>query len=157
MLHIDIWGHYSLPSIHKHKYFLTIVDDHNRFTWVTLLKGNFKCNSITHSTIKKALSMKQVAYRALSKMLEWKGSINIFEILFKRNTTLKLIHDQISINLGFEPVPSQNNIGLEPETTQFELIPSQNNMGIEPITTLESIIQPITRKSTKTRKTPNYL
>ncbi|RDY14177.1 hypothetical protein CR513_00795, partial [Mucuna pruriens] len=32
MLHIDIWGPYSLPSIHGHKYFLTIVDDHSKST-----------------------------------------------------------------------------------------------------------------------------
>ena len=32
ILHIDIWGPCSKPSMHSHRYFLTIVDDHSRFT-----------------------------------------------------------------------------------------------------------------------------
>jgi len=35
---MDIWGPFSKVSIHGHKYFLTIVDDFSRFTWVVLLK-----------------------------------------------------------------------------------------------------------------------
>lgn len=38
LLHLDVWGPCSLPSIHTLKYFLTVVDDHTRFTWVVLLK-----------------------------------------------------------------------------------------------------------------------
>jgi hypothetical protein len=29
LLHLDIWGPYSVNSIHNHRYFLAIVDDHN--------------------------------------------------------------------------------------------------------------------------------
>ncbi|GAU15708.1 hypothetical protein TSUD_307180 [Trifolium subterraneum] len=39
LLHMDIWGPYSTATLHGHKYFLTIVDDFSRFTWVILLKG----------------------------------------------------------------------------------------------------------------------
>lgn len=46
MLHMDIWGPYSFHSIHKHKYFLTIVDYHSRFTWVCLLKGKFQVQTL---------------------------------------------------------------------------------------------------------------
>jgi hypothetical protein len=38
LLHFDIWGPLSTTSIHGHKYFLTIVDDHSRFVWIILLK-----------------------------------------------------------------------------------------------------------------------
>lgn len=41
LMHLDIWGPYSITSIHNHKYFLTIVDDLSRFTWIVLLKGKF--------------------------------------------------------------------------------------------------------------------
>jgi len=37
ILHVDIWGPYSIPSLHSHRYFLTIVDGHSRFTWVYLM------------------------------------------------------------------------------------------------------------------------
>jgi len=38
LIYVDVWGPYSLSSIHVHKYFLTIVDDYSRYTWVFPLK-----------------------------------------------------------------------------------------------------------------------
>jgi len=37
LVHIDIWGAYKVPAHGKYRYFLTIVDDHSRATWVYLL------------------------------------------------------------------------------------------------------------------------
>lgn len=42
LLHMDIWGPYSIPSIHVHRFFLTIVDDNNRFTWIFLMINKFE-------------------------------------------------------------------------------------------------------------------
>ena len=39
LVHMDIWGPFSKVSIHGEKYFLTIVDDYSRYTWVVLLKS----------------------------------------------------------------------------------------------------------------------
>ncbi|KAJ0452966.1 putative RNA-directed DNA polymerase [Helianthus annuus] len=38
LVHCDIWGKYHTPSFSGANYFLTIVDDHSRATWVFLLK-----------------------------------------------------------------------------------------------------------------------
>ncbi|XP_052726728.1 aldehyde dehydrogenase family 3 member F1-like isoform X1 [Vigna angularis] len=38
LIHVDIWGPLSISSIDGYKYFLTIVDDYSRFTWILLLK-----------------------------------------------------------------------------------------------------------------------
>jgi hypothetical protein len=38
ILHADLWGPYSTISLLGHKYFLTLVDDYSRFTWVIFLK-----------------------------------------------------------------------------------------------------------------------
>jgi hypothetical protein len=38
ILHADLWGPFSTISMLGHKYFLTLVDDHFRFTWVIFLK-----------------------------------------------------------------------------------------------------------------------
>ena len=38
LIHVDIWGPISTTSIDGYKYYLTIVDDYSRFTWVLLLK-----------------------------------------------------------------------------------------------------------------------
>ena len=34
LIHCDIWGSYKIASLSGAKYFLTIVDDYSRFTWV---------------------------------------------------------------------------------------------------------------------------
>ncbi|XP_049398958.1 uncharacterized protein LOC125862879 [Solanum stenotomum] len=38
MIHVDLWGPYNTPTIDGNKYFLTIVDDFSRMTWLFLLK-----------------------------------------------------------------------------------------------------------------------
>ena len=38
LVHVDIWGPYSVPSVNNHRYFLTILDDCSRFVWVKLMK-----------------------------------------------------------------------------------------------------------------------
>ncbi|GJV60549.1 cysteine-rich receptor-like protein kinase 8 [Tanacetum coccineum] len=38
LIHIDIWGPYKVPTNGKFRYFLTIVDDCSRGTWVYLLE-----------------------------------------------------------------------------------------------------------------------
>lgn len=40
LIHVDIWGPYSAPSLTKSSYMLTIVDDHSRATWTYLLQHN---------------------------------------------------------------------------------------------------------------------
>lgn len=37
LLHADLWGPFATESILVHKYFLTLVDDFSRFTWVVFL------------------------------------------------------------------------------------------------------------------------
>lgn len=38
LLHLDIWGLFRVPTVDGYKYFLTIVDDCTKVTWVYLLK-----------------------------------------------------------------------------------------------------------------------
>ncbi|XP_074293705.1 uncharacterized protein LOC141620839 [Silene latifolia] len=38
LVHIDVWGPYRKETRTKHKYFLTLVDDHSRTTWVYLMR-----------------------------------------------------------------------------------------------------------------------
>ena len=46
LLHMDIWGPCSKTSMHGHKYFLTIVDDHSRFTWIHLMHSKAETRDI---------------------------------------------------------------------------------------------------------------
>jgi len=36
---MDIWGPLNVHSLHGYKYFLTIVDDYSRYTWIHLMKS----------------------------------------------------------------------------------------------------------------------
>ncbi|GKE39007.1 retrovirus-related pol polyprotein from transposon TNT 1-94 [Tanacetum coccineum] len=38
LIHIDIWGPYKVPTNGKFRYFLTIVDDYSKGTWIYLLE-----------------------------------------------------------------------------------------------------------------------
>lgn len=38
LIHIDTWGPFAVPTVDGYKYFLTIVDDYSRATWVYLMK-----------------------------------------------------------------------------------------------------------------------
>ena len=49
IVHCDIWGPYSVPTVDGHKYFLTIVDDCTRSTWVYLMKSKFDTKSLLQS------------------------------------------------------------------------------------------------------------
>lgn len=37
LLHIDIWGLSGIPTVDGNRYFLTIVDDYSKYTWIFLL------------------------------------------------------------------------------------------------------------------------
>ncbi|XP_024965979.1 uncharacterized protein LOC112506192 [Cynara cardunculus var. scolymus] len=39
LVHLDTWEPFHLPDRNGHRYFLTLVDDHNRYTWVFLVKN----------------------------------------------------------------------------------------------------------------------
>ena len=45
MLHVDLWAAYSFPIDDGCNYFLTIVDDYTRFTWVYLMR--YKSQSLS--------------------------------------------------------------------------------------------------------------
>ncbi|CAN1157716.1 Retrovirus-related Pol polyprotein from transposon TNT 1-94 [Linum perenne] len=38
LIHVDIWGPTPQPSYDGHRYFLTIIDDYSRLTWLLLMK-----------------------------------------------------------------------------------------------------------------------
>jgi hypothetical protein len=46
IVHADIWGPFSEPSLNGSKYFLTIVDDHSRFTWVHLMHHKYQTRDL---------------------------------------------------------------------------------------------------------------
>ncbi|KAJ9554960.1 hypothetical protein OSB04_009574 [Centaurea solstitialis] len=46
LIHCDIWGNYGHASLSGAHYFLTVVDDYTRFTWIFLMKHKNETQSI---------------------------------------------------------------------------------------------------------------
>lgn len=46
LIHCDIWGPFKVPSSQGHRYFVTIVDDHSRYTWIYLLKQKYEVQQV---------------------------------------------------------------------------------------------------------------
>ena len=46
IIHCDIWGRYRHPSLFGAHYFLTIVDDYTRFTWIFLMRYKNEAQSL---------------------------------------------------------------------------------------------------------------
>jgi hypothetical protein len=65
LIHCDLWGPFSTKSISGSSYFLTIVDDHSRFTWIHLLDN--KSQTSTH--IQSFLTMVETQFNAKIKSL----------------------------------------------------------------------------------------
>nr|KYP50899.1 Retrovirus-related Pol polyprotein from transposon TNT 1-94 [Cajanus cajan] len=48
-IHADIWGPIFVMSIHGHSYFLAIVDDYSRHTWIYLLKNKVEVGHLNQA------------------------------------------------------------------------------------------------------------
>ena len=46
LIHSDVWGPYKDVSIHDHRWFIVLVDDCTRFTWVFLMKTKLEVSQI---------------------------------------------------------------------------------------------------------------
>ena len=51
LIHVDIWDPISVSSIDGYKYFLTIVDDYSKFTWILFLKNKTEVRSVLQDFI----------------------------------------------------------------------------------------------------------
>ena len=49
LIHVDIWGPYSTPSLNGSKYFFTVVDDFSRCTWTFLMSHKSDVSHLIHS------------------------------------------------------------------------------------------------------------
>lgn len=87
ILHADLWGPFSTISTLGHKYFLTLVDDCTRYTWVIFLKtkDQTKTSLISfiayienqfHTSLKFLRSNNGTEFLAVTKFISSKGIIH---------------------------------------------------------------------------------
>src|ERR1044072_2368362 len=65
LVHLDIWGPFRVHSIHNHRYFLTVVDDYSRFTWVVLLKNKGEVMNQVQKFIEMVATQFQVTVKSI--------------------------------------------------------------------------------------------
>lgn len=51
LIHMDTWDTFSIASMLGHKYFLGVVDDYSRHSYVFLMKNKFQTQSLVHSFV----------------------------------------------------------------------------------------------------------
>ncbi|KAL6126662.1 hypothetical protein ACLB2K_074708 [Fragaria x ananassa] len=51
LIHVDIWGGYRVPAISGAKFFLTIVDDYSRASWIFLMHAKSEARSLLQNFI----------------------------------------------------------------------------------------------------------
>ncbi|KAG7544005.1 Zinc finger CCHC-type [Arabidopsis thaliana x Arabidopsis arenosa] len=51
LIHLDVWGPFSVESVEGYRYFLTIVDDCTRVTWIYMLRNKSEVSTQFHAFI----------------------------------------------------------------------------------------------------------
>lgn len=65
LIHLDVWGPFSVDSIEGFRYFLTLVDDCTRFTWVYMLKQKSDVSVVFPAFITMIHTQFQVKIKAI--------------------------------------------------------------------------------------------
>ncbi|XP_061373503.1 uncharacterized protein LOC133315841 [Gastrolobium bilobum] len=142
LLHADIWGPYSVPSIHGYRYFLTLVDDFSKFTWVILMK--------TKSEVRTNIQ-NFVAY------IETQFNTNLKT--FRSDNGLEFIMPNF-FDSKDQPQPTEiSSFPIFLPNTDTDLFPiSSSNVNTDIIAPPASHVSPDhPRRSTRQRTQPHYL
>jgi len=107
LIHVDIWRPISIPSVHGHRYFLIVIDDYTRHTWISFIINKSETRTLLYNFVmyvknqldhniktirsdngKELFSMncminlvfyiKDLVLKPLNKILSWRGNINTF-------------------------------------------------------------------------------
>ena len=125
LLHMDLFGPVSTPSISGKKYTLVIVDEYSRFTWVFFLKAKSEAAEEIINFIKKA----EIKYKTPVRQLR---SDNGTEF---KNVTLNSFCDEKGISQCYSAArtPQQNGVAERRNRTLIEAARSMiAQAGIHP-------------------------
>ena len=65
LVHVDIWGPYSTPTLSSSKYFRTLVNDCNKCTWVYLMKHKSDASLLVRSFFNMILTQFKTSTKVL--------------------------------------------------------------------------------------------
>ena len=100
MIYIDTWGPYRVNSKNHQRYFLTVVDDHTRMTWIHLMKYK----SDAYVTLKTFINMARNQFDKQVKVVRSDNAVELDDKLCKPMfDTLGIIHQTSCVD-----TPEQN-------------------------------------------------
>lgn len=79
LIHIDIWGQFPIRTHNGHRFFLTIVEDFSRTTWVYLIKEK----SMAYDCLVKFLAMVKNYFDKTGKIIRSDNGGEFTSIKFK--------------------------------------------------------------------------
>ncbi|KAL2337821.1 hypothetical protein Fmac_012267 [Flemingia macrophylla] len=99
LIHMDIWGPLAISSIQDHKYFLTVVDDFTRHTWLFLMKSKHE----TRILVKNFITLVQTQFNKRIKILRTDNGLEFSMSSFYQD--LGIIHQTSCVE-----TPQQNAV-----------------------------------------------
>ena len=103
LLHADVWGPYKVETYNGFKYFLTLVDDYSRCTWVHLMKHKSSAFTVIQAFIKYVKNQFNINVKTIKIDNAFEmGSINEGIKFFQEQG---IIHKKSCLN-----TPQQNGI-----------------------------------------------
>lgn len=123
LLHLDIWGPFYVPTTDGYKYFLTIVDDCTRATWVYLLKDKSSVTTVfpafltlienQYNASVKAIRSDNAPELSFRSLLLSKGIIHYFSCAYtpQQNSVVERKHQHI-LNVA-RALLFQSNVPIE--------------------------------------------
>ncbi|XP_058757455.1 uncharacterized protein LOC131630718 [Vicia villosa] len=133
ILHADVWGPFSTVSMLGHRYFLTLVDDFSRYTWIVFLKTKNQ----TKDSIIQFMTYIETQFHTTLKCLR-NGSavfLNGFEIILRQlqKLTPKLHHSPSKFTSPQTSFPLYND---DPAVSHQS--PSSTDLSTYPDNTISS-------------------
>ncbi|KAI3515606.1 hypothetical protein L1887_14507 [Cichorium endivia] len=103
LIHIDVWGPYKHATHDGHKFFVTIVDDFSRYTWVTLITNKGSALFV----IKNFVKLIQTQFHKIVKVIR---SDNAYEVGSSQEGIQFFASEGILHQKSVPYVPQQNGI-----------------------------------------------
>lgn len=102
LLHCDIWGPYKVPTHNGKKFFVTIIDDFSRYTWVFLITS--KADTLV--VMKQFLTQVKNIFSTSVKTLRTDNGCDFFRHTFKELLCDLGIANQVT----YVYIPQQNGM-----------------------------------------------
>ncbi|XP_070013826.1 uncharacterized protein [Nicotiana sylvestris] len=131
LAHYDIWGPYRVPTYDGKIFFVTLVDDYSRYTWIFLINSKSEVIVVLRDFLVKVKNM----FSTNVKYLRTDNGNEFFSNEFTSLvTTLGIMHQS-----SYVYTPQQNGVVERKHRTILEMA---SDNSVHPLAAPQSVIQP---------------